>query len=470
MPAQNVIDVSTVIEKQKLSRFLVRLVLVSWIVTFFDGFDTNVIAFAAPYLAPRFHLNKMMMGNVFGATLFGAIFGAFLFGYLGDKLGRRRAIILATACFGVLTLGLALASGYHYLLVLRFLGGIALGGFLPLIWALNIEYSPKRYRSTLVTINMVGYSFGQIVGGPLAVWLIPKFGWTALFIFGGGLTLIATLVLLALLPESIRFLVSTGRRPDLIERTVRQIEPQRLIAVGTQFVLSDEGAQGKKFRPSFLFAGELRWITPLLWLSYFCGSLVTFGMFMWMPMLLESLRFTHSDAALATSVTAFTAMLSGLVVMRFTDKHGAIALIGMPALATPLLVIFGFINASHAVLLTLLSLVTFFVLGGQNGMHSIAGIFYPSSFRSNGTGWASAIAKIGATSGPILGGFLLSSRMPPQKLYAVLAFCPAIMVVCLYVIGHIHSRILGREALEGSAVTVEPQHAVVLPAFASGTD
>ena len=132
--------------------------------------------------------------------------------------------------------------------------------------------------------------------------------------------------------------------------------------------------------------------------------------------------------------------------------------------------IFGFINASHAVLLTLLSLVTFFVLGGQNGMHSIAGIFYPSSFRSNGTGWASAIAKIGATSGPILGGILLSSKMPPQKLYAVLAFCPAIMVVCLFVIGRIDSRILGREALEGLAVPSEPQHAVVLPAFASGAD
>ena len=139
MPTQNVIDVSTVIEKQKLSRFLFRLVLVSWIVTFFDGFDTNVIAFAAPYIAPRFHLNKMMMGNVFGITFFGAIFGAFLFGYLGDKLGRRRAIILATASFGVLTLGLALTTGYHYLLSLRFLAGIALGGFLPLIWALNIE-------------------------------------------------------------------------------------------------------------------------------------------------------------------------------------------------------------------------------------------------------------------------------------------------------------------------------------------
>ena len=455
MSRRNLVDVSTIVERQKISGFLLKLVVVSWIVTFFDGFDTQVISYAAPYIVPKFHLNKIMMGNIFGITMFGTIFGALTFGYLDDKLGRRRAIILATGTFGLLTLALVLATGYQYLLVMRFLGGIALGGFLPLIWALNIEYSPKRYRSTLITINMVGYSWGGIVGGPVSVWLMPKFGWSAVFVFGGCLTLVATAILFLFLPESIRFLVSTGRRPDVVEKTVRKIAPEMQIPVEAQFVLTDEGGQGKKFRPKFLFIGELRWITPLLWLSYVCSSFLTFAIFMWMPMVLEALHFSRSDSAWTTSVAAFAGMLGGLVVMRFTDKLGAIAITILPAVATPLLLVVGFINGSQAALLVLIALVGFFVVGGHNGMHSIAGIFYPSSYRSNATGWASAIAKIGATAGPLLGGFLLASKMPPQRFYAVLAICPAIMAICLFLMGRIHTRILGREALEGSTSPTE---------------
>ena len=51
MSGPTVIDVSEVIERQKPGRFLVVLVVVSWIITFFDGYDSNVIAYAAPYLA-----------------------------------------------------------------------------------------------------------------------------------------------------------------------------------------------------------------------------------------------------------------------------------------------------------------------------------------------------------------------------------------------------------------------------------
>src|SRR5947208_3097153 len=93
------VDVSQIIEQQKLNSFLIALVVGSWVITFFDGFDMNVIAFAAPYLTTAFHLDKVMMGKVFSIGLAGTMAGGFLFGYLGDKIGRRPAIILATAAF-----------------------------------------------------------------------------------------------------------------------------------------------------------------------------------------------------------------------------------------------------------------------------------------------------------------------------------------------------------------------------------
>ena len=167
----------------------------SWIITFFDGFDSNLISFAAPYFGPRYHLDRIQLGNIFSMGLFGTLIGGFILGYVGDKIGRRPAVILATAGFGVCTILFALANGYWSFFLLRLANGIPLGGMLPLAWALNTEYVPKRYRATIVTIIMMGYSLGTALGGPIATWLIPKIGWQAVFILGGAVSLAAAGVL-----------------------------------------------------------------------------------------------------------------------------------------------------------------------------------------------------------------------------------------------------------------------------------
>ena len=76
--------------------------------------------------------------------------------------------------------------------------------------ALNIEYAPKRYRATVVTLIMIGYSVGAAMGGPVANWLLPLYGWPAVFVFGGALSLVAAAALFFMLPESIRFLTTKG--------------------------------------------------------------------------------------------------------------------------------------------------------------------------------------------------------------------------------------------------------------------
>ena len=190
--------------------------LISWIITFFDGLDSNLISFAAPYFGAQYHLSKIQLGNIFSMGLFGTMVGGFALGYLGDRIGRRPVVVFATALFGILTMCFALANSYWSLLSLRFIDGLPLGGMLPLAWALNIEYAPKRYRATIVTVIMMGYSLGTALGGPIAIWLIPKFGWKSVFVFGGAFSLFCAGILFAILPESIRFLASKGLGADRI--------------------------------------------------------------------------------------------------------------------------------------------------------------------------------------------------------------------------------------------------------------
>jgi AAHS family 4-hydroxybenzoate transporter-like MFS transporter len=454
MSATTTIDVSAVIERQKLNGFLVRLVVVSWIITFFDGFDQNVISFAAPTIAPMYHLTRPMMGNVFAIGLVGTMVGGFVFGWIGDRFGRRPAVIVATLLFAIMTLDFALVGSYGGFLAMRLAVGIGTGGMLPLSWALNIEYAPKRWRSSIVTVVMLGYSAGISLGGPIAVWLIPRFGWQSVFLFGGFLSLLAAIALIAQLPESIRFMVAAQKDGKAIADILRRIAPDRVIPHSARFAMSDEDRIAKHFSPRLLFGGALRWITPMLWVAYIFSSMAVFFLATWTPLVFEALSYSRPEAAAAGSITAIAGALGGLALMRFTDTFGAIAVAAMPALAIPLLLLGGFADVGHGGFMVLIGLIAFALIGGHFGLHSIAGIFYPSAWRGNGAGWATSVAKVGSIAGPFLGGLILATSLPVRHIFALMAVCPAMVLLCMLVVGRLHSRMLREGRRDGAPAAV----------------
>jgi AAHS family 4-hydroxybenzoate transporter-like MFS transporter len=438
------IDLATVIERQKINPFWLRLLVVSWLITFFDGYDMQVIAFAAPYISQDLNLSRLMLGNIFTSGIFGTLVGGFLFGFIGDKIGRRPAIILASVSFGVLTLALGFARTYEQFLVLRFLDGVVIGGMLPLCWALNVEYAPQRARATVVTVIMLGYSLGSSLCGPISVWLAPKFGWPSVFFFGGAGSLIAAALLFAGLPESIRFLTARNLRLDFVARTVRTIAPKEDIPDDATFVLGDERKDAGKFRLSRLFENELRIITPLLWATYIVSSMAIFFKASWSPIVLEDMGFARSDAAFMASLGAIAGAIGGLCLMRFTDRLGAASIAALPLVAIPLLLYAAFGQFSMPAFMALNTLIGFCVGGAHTGVTSIASIYYPSAVRASGAGWASSIAKIGSIAGPFIGGIVLSTQLPARYTFALLAVCPLLLAIFVSALGLYHNGVLRR--------------------------
>jgi MFS transporter, AAHS family, 4-hydroxybenzoate transporter len=396
------IDDSQGIESQGAA-WLLRLVLLSALVTFVDGYDLNVIAYAAPYFAPTFHLDKIMLGGVFSSAIAGTLLGGLTFGHVADRVGRRSCILFATASFGVLTLALVAARSSEQFVILRFINGIALGGAIPLVWAHSTEFVPKRYRATIVTLIMLGYGLGVTVAGPLSVALIPRFGWSSVFWAGGSLGLLATLLLYFALPESPRFVA------------MRRQQPQR--------------AHGYSITP--LFAGELRKITPLLWIAYIASSMSTYYLTFWGPQVYEGLGYARSSAAWLMSMNSIAAAIGAVTLMRFTDRVGVISVAVFPGLAVPLLIVAGYAHIGQMELALLVALLNVFLGGSHYGITSTVGTFYPTAHRATGSGWAASMAKLGSIAGPWIGGYVLSSTLPLQRTFAVMAICPAVMSVCL---------------------------------------
>jgi MFS transporter, AAHS family, 4-hydroxybenzoate transporter len=446
MTERRTINLAEIIERQKLTPFIIRLVVLSWFVVFFDGFDMNSTSFVAPEMSSALHIDRMMLGKVFSGGQTGMMLGGFFFGYLGDRIGRRPAVILATVSFAVLTLCLALSGSYGVLFAVRFLQGLAVGGLLPLAWALNIEYVPRRFRSTVVTLIMLGYTFGGSFAGLISIPLITRYGWRSLFVFGGCSALLVTALLLLLLPESMKFLASKARRPDRIASYARLLAPERTIADSDQFVVLDEAASAdEKFSVPMLFRGELRWITPLLWFGYGVSSVAVFFNSNWGPTVLQAVGFSRSTAALAISITLACSGFGGLLLTRFVDTRGAISIVAYPLFAVPTLLVMGLSGINGFAFLVLNFFGVMFLLGAHLGLQSICGIFYPSAYRANGAGWAASIGKIGSIAGPYLGGVVLSSHLPVRFTYALLAICPCLVGITAFMIGRLQRRLAQTE-------------------------
>ena len=438
MSQPRTIDVAALIEGRKLTRFNYLVVAVSVLITFLDGFDLLVLSHTASYIADEVGLNKIQLGEIFSVGLFGMMLGGFFFGYLGDRIGRRPTIIFSTVSFGVLTLLFALANSYESLMVLRFCNGFALGAMLPLCWALNIEFVPKRYRSTVVTIIMVGFSLGSAMAGPLTVWLAPHIGWQGVFVFGGILTLLASALLFFTLPESVRFLTTKRREPEKIARILKRLDPGVDVRADDRFVLLDEIEVGtKNFRVSQLFLGKLKWITPMIWIGYSASSMAMYFLASWSPLVYTYAGFDRATASWVSSIASFTGAMAGLAMMRFVDTRGPYAVMIYPLLALPFLLILGITGMQGSAFLILSMVGAVFVKGSHYGILSIAGIFYPSAIRANGAGWATSIAKIGSILGPLLGAYVLNSGLPVVKSFLILAICPAVLALCAFIVGRI---------------------------------
>jgi len=170
-----------------------------------------------------------------------------------------------------------------------------------------------------------------------------------------------------------------------------------------------------------------------LWTAYIASSMAIYFKSNWTPIVFEILGYTRTEAATFSSVSAIGSAIGGLLIMRLVDRAGAISIAVMAALAVPPLLYVGLAQTSFWGFLIVNFIVNIVVGGVHYGMHSISGLFYPSSCRANGAGWATSVAKIGSIAGPLIGGFILATSFPVKHIFALLAVSPAIVRIAVLV-------------------------------------
>jgi AAHS family 4-hydroxybenzoate transporter-like MFS transporter len=439
-PVVAAVDVSQLLDERGMSRFNVWLVIFAFFIVLFDGYDITAMGFAAPLLIKAWHItDQAALGRVLGASILGMLIGSPIFGYIGDRYGRRVALISSMILFGALTWATVLATSLQHLLALRFLAGIGIGGLMPNIVALTAEFAPRQYRATMIIVMFTGVAFGGGLPGPVAALLAPHYGWQILFVVGGCIPILVGMACALWLPESIKFLaIKEGRQQDALKLLAR-LRPDKTFGPDTKFAIRDEGRQAaSSISPKHLFEGGLAWITPVLWLLFICNLMGYMFLMSWTPVLLSSLRMPVSKAAVANSLFQLGGAIGGWVLARPMDKYGVTPMKVISTISIPAVALIGFLGTvSLPLLLVLEFFAGFCVLSLQFGLNAISGMIYPTSVRSVGSGWALAIGRVGSVFGPVVGGILIAKHLSVPQLYLFAAIPFVITAIACFTLGRL---------------------------------
>jgi len=411
-----VVYVSRLLDERGISAFHVRLIVWSVLIALFDGYDIAAIALAAPQLVRAWGVKPADLGPVLAASLVGILFGSMLFGWIGDRYGRKRALIGSLLLFGIFTWAAAHATNLTQMSWLRLVAGLGIGGVIPNMIAVNIESAPRRSRGTLGLIATGLVPLGGALPGFVSATLVPQHGWPILFLIGGIVPVLIAIGAYFWMPESIKYMsIHEAERPRLV-RLLGELAPGYKVPPGARFVIEDE-KQFPSANPKYLFGEGLAVITPLLWLLFALNLMGYFFLLSWTPTLLTAAKLPPATAALTSASLQVGGTVGSLLLIRWLNRYQFLAISILLLVAVPVVGAIGMvgIGSTREALLAASFAAGFCVLGVQSGINVCGALVYPTSLRALGSGWALGIGRVGSIVGPLLGALFVT--LPVDKLY-----------------------------------------------------
>jgi MFS transporter, AAHS family, 4-hydroxybenzoate transporter len=415
--SSHVFDVAEILDRGEWHPRQKLILLLASLVAMVDGVDSGVLSLALPTIAkdwgePRSAF-AILMALSFVATAIGTAVG----GFAGDRLGRKTALIGSTCAFGAFTLAGAFSHNLLGLGLMRGFAALGLGAAMPNVATLVAEYTPVRQRSIALGISMSAPPVGGIVLGLLSAFILSGYGWQALFVVAGGLPLLVAVLVLAFLPESLRFLVRNPANLAKIDKIVSSMRSPDFTISG--FIDTGETASQKRVPVSAVLSGSFARDTYLIGFAFFFVVFSTTLVYTWSPTLLTDLGY--SAAFIGTGLSCFSAggLIGGIIGAKFVQWVGSrSALFGMSMVAVAC-------AASMAVLLWItdgnaggwmfvgLFCAGFVIPGTGAVIYVLAGQIYPTSFRATGVGVTAGLGRFGAVTSAFVGPFLLRGHGIP---------------------------------------------------------
>ncbi|HEY4213640.1 MAG TPA: MFS transporter [Steroidobacteraceae bacterium] len=354
------------------------------------GFDTQALVLTSTRILAEWNVGALLVGRIFDAGLLGVAIGSFALSPLGDRFGRRAAVLggLIMATLGVLPVGLVHTPAQ--LTAMTFLTGLGTGLLLPGLNTIVCEYVPGRWRGPAVSLYATGYPVGAILSGVLGPYLIARYGWRSVYVAGGLLSLVLTGLVAAWMRESAAFLALPADRP-------------------------------KRTHPLTPFEGSLRRPTILVGSAFVALWITLFFMNNWIPAILAREGLTTSQASRAGVMLSFGGLFGSALVGFVALRLDLVRVCTIFLVACFVLTVFFGLSGVDSAVMWVCAVLGFLMFAASVGLYVVVADIYPPQARAAGTGLAFALGRLGEAVGIFGGGYLFTLGWPRSSYVGVMA-------------------------------------------------
>ena len=402
------------------------------------GAVQNVLLNELHWLEPGSTL-LAMWGTTYTA---GQLFGALVGGPIGDKIGRKKSILLYEVIHIIAMIGGAAAPNVTVLYVFRLIQGFGLGALLVVLFAALTEYVPGKNRGVWSSRNSFIGNFAHPICNGIALVIVStgvsmNMNWRIQYIIPSVLSIIASIIIYNKYPESPRWLESQGRVEEA-DAIMTSIEKEIEASTGKPLppVEAVEAKAVKNLPYSALFKGKLLKRT-------ICGSLVLIGMntiqytlMNWMPSLLSSLGYDTSQSQFMTMFGLFGAPFGIFLASLYMDKvprkaTGVILLIAMAVM--------GVITSKQTTMTALIAstfvLNTFIYMYVCYASAVYVPEMWPTSAKLSGSGFCNAMGRVSNIFFPFLVTSVAAGSMGSNGVFVLISAVAVIIAVSIIVFG-----------------------------------
>ncbi|XP_070204086.1 putative transporter SVOPL isoform X2 [Littorina saxatilis] len=419
--------VEEAVEAIGFGRFQLIVYFVGGTITAADALEMMLLSVLSPVVRCEWNLSEWKVAFITTVVFLGMGISSPLIGLVGDKHGRKVALLIVTLSIGYFGFLATFSPTYVWMLLLRGLVGCGMGGSTQGS-SLLAEYLPSKYRAKLMLSTQIFWATGVTIEVLMASVVIPTLGWRWLMVFSSVPVLVAAAFLLCV-PESTRYLVAAGRTKEAAEILKRGAVINKSILPPGR--LLEPPVQKQLGRPLDLFSREYLRSTLQLWLLWFGTAFSYYGMVLVSSQLLtvNSAKENNCKCAYLTSDDYHTMIFSTLgEFMCIPLNVLLIDTVGRKLTGTINLSVTGLFFAlmqlpvSRGVLTFFMFAVRGFSAATFSWVYLYSLEVYPTSIRTFGMGTASMWARVGAMVTPFVAQVLLAHSVS-MALWAYAVVC-----------------------------------------------
>jgi len=404
------------LERLPLSPYHRLIFVIIALAFFFDSMDLAMMTFLLGSIKAEFGLSSAQAGLLASSSFFGMVLGAALSGLLADRFGRKPVFQWSIVLWGIASYLCSTAGDVQQLTLYRVLLGIGMGMEFPIAQSLLSEMIPARKRGKYIALMDGFWPLGFIAAGCLSYFVLPVAGWRSLFLLL-AFPAIFVLAIRFMIPESPRWLEQAGLF-DQAERSLRRIEARVMASLKlTSLPEPRPLARPEPSAPGFFRAFAELWSptyrrrTLTVWSLWFFALLGFYGLTSWLSALMQQSGFAVTQSVYYTVLISLAGipgfLCAAWLVERWGRKPSCVAMLlggGAMAYAYGQTAVFG---GSLGLLIGFGLAMQFFLFGMWAVLYTYTPELYPTSARATGSGFASAVGRIGSLLGPTVSGLIL---------------------------------------------------------------